>query len=179
MPTWRKNSLSSANHLNHAIAPMSIRIVWLQKSKNYPRMFRFPDLLSMQAQEANTDWALWKSTFNIWSTTRTAEALTAEAAPLFWHLPSLRTAHCAITFLGRPAVCMARHLSHRAQRYRTGDMADYGPSRIQRWSSWMAGRDTSTSAFGYLTYSIFSIIRFKTIILIIQFIFLWNVALSW
>ncbi len=29
-------------------------------------------------------------------------------------------------------ICMARHLSHRAQRCRTKDMADYGPSRIQR-----------------------------------------------
>ncbi len=40
--------------------------------------------------------------------------------------------HCAFTCLGRPAVFMTRHLSHRAQQYRTGDMADYGPSHIQR-----------------------------------------------
>jgi hypothetical protein len=39
---------------------------------------------------------------------------------------------CAFTCLGRPAVCMARHLSHRAQRCRTGDMAYYRPSHIQR-----------------------------------------------
>jgi hypothetical protein len=72
LPTWRKNSSSSANHLNHAFAPMSIRIVWLQKSKNYPQIFWFTDLLSMQAQEANTDWAPWKSTFNFWSITSLA-----------------------------------------------------------------------------------------------------------
>ncbi len=60
LPTRRQHSSSSANHLNHTFAPMSNRIVWLQKSKNYPMILWFPDLLSTQPQEVKTKWALWK-----------------------------------------------------------------------------------------------------------------------